>query len=350
MSVLSESSPSVSRQDLSFLWLEITAKCNLECIHCYADSGPRRSLFGEMSTEKWLTVLADASTLGCRQVQFIGGEPTLHPDLVRMLSFASERGYSFIEVFTNATHMDDRLLRTFVEHRTHIAVSFYSDDPETHDSITKRPGSFDRTVESLRSMISAGLPLRAGIIEMRENAGHAASARLFLESIGVRDVKVDFRRGVGRGATVLPSPEPMEALCGECWKGKLCVTSFGRIYPCVFSRFADLGSANDGIGSILGSDPLLDFRVALKKHCDDREAKEKLRPSVLEDLTKDLRQETCRPTCSPCNPDDFIECAPGGSPCNPNCGPLSKCGPFSAGPCNPEQGCDPTTRWCEPAR
>jgi len=27
--------------DLSFLWLEITGKCNLTCSHCYADSGQR---------------------------------------------------------------------------------------------------------------------------------------------------------------------------------------------------------------------------------------------------------------------------------------------------------------------
>jgi MoaA/NifB/PqqE/SkfB family radical SAM enzyme len=362
MSAVPPSPPSVPCRDLSFLWLEITAKCNLQCVHCYAESGPQLPLFGGMSTEKWLEVLADAASLGCRQVQFIGGEPTLHPDLARMISFASAKGYSFIEVFTNATHVDDHLLRTLVEHGISIAVSFYSDDPLTHDSITKRRGSFDRTLENLRRMVSAGLPLRAGVIEMHENAGHSPKAKLLLESIGVRDVKVDIRRNVGRGAAFPTPSEPMEALCGECWKGKLCVTSSRRIYPCVFSRFADLGSIDGGIGTILEGDPLLDFRVAFKNYCDDREAKGRLsaveeqisrrgaspfEPSVVESPPLVPLQETCRPTCAPCGPDDFIECAPGGpSPCNPSCGPLAKCMP-SAVACGPEQTCGPT-RSCLP--
>ncbi|MBB5153113.1 MoaA/NifB/PqqE/SkfB family radical SAM enzyme [Saccharopolyspora phatthalungensis] len=25
---------------ISFVWLEITGKCQLECTHCYAESGP----------------------------------------------------------------------------------------------------------------------------------------------------------------------------------------------------------------------------------------------------------------------------------------------------------------------
>jgi MoaA/NifB/PqqE/SkfB family radical SAM enzyme len=33
---------------LHFLWLEITQKCNLSCVHCYADSTPHQPLFGAM--------------------------------------------------------------------------------------------------------------------------------------------------------------------------------------------------------------------------------------------------------------------------------------------------------------
>jgi hypothetical protein len=36
--------------DPMFLWLEITAKCNLLCEHCYADSGPQADLYGNMTT------------------------------------------------------------------------------------------------------------------------------------------------------------------------------------------------------------------------------------------------------------------------------------------------------------
>ena len=70
---------------LSFLWLEITGKCNLTCTHCYADSGPAGTLQGAMTLEDWTGVIHQASALGCRQLQFIGGEPTLHPDLPALI-------------------------------------------------------------------------------------------------------------------------------------------------------------------------------------------------------------------------------------------------------------------------
>jgi MoaA/NifB/PqqE/SkfB family radical SAM enzyme len=283
---------------VSFLWLEITAKCNLECSHCYADSSPRQQLHGQMTLEDWEAVIRDAAGLGCTQVQFIGGEPTLHPHLPRLIEFTSTCGYTFIEVFTNATVLSDKLLRTFKTHGVRIATSFYSDDPATHDAITGRPGSFTRTVAAIRNLSAQGLPVRAGIIEMDANKGHSDRALTLLHELGVSDVKVDFQRGVGRGAHPLHSPEPMTQLCGECSKGKLCVTSSRKIYPCVFSRFAEVGTVDQGVRNIVTSDRLLTFRASLNDYRGKRSA-------------------ACSPSCSPCGPGTFIDtCDP--TACRPS--------------------------------
>jgi MoaA/NifB/PqqE/SkfB family radical SAM enzyme len=327
------SSQTLSR-GLSFLWLEITAKCNLECVHCYADSGPRQDLYGHMQTDDWLSVLRQSADAGCRQVQFIGGEPTLHPDLARMISYASALGYTFIEVFTNATVLSDRLFNTFVEHNVNIATSFYTDDPDIHDSITKRPGSFRRTVAQIKRVVDAGLNVRAGIIEMRENAGHAARARRYLETLGVGEIKVDYQRGVGRSATPVYSLEPMSQLCGECWKGKLCVTSAGKVYPCVFSRFADVGAADDGIDRILRGDALLEFCTALRDYGRRRENGGAFADGLPTD-GQDLELQ-CDPTCSPCGPVHF--CVP-----ERMCGPDRRCPPTTQ-PCSPDRPCVPAMR------
>lgn len=307
----------IPAQDLSFLWLEITAKCNLECQHCYADSSPGRQLFGEMATRDWLQILLEAASLGCTQVQFIGGEPTLHPDLVEMISFASDKGFSFIEVFTNATHINEELIKAFAKYRVRVAISFYSDVPATHDSITKRHGSFERTVRNIKRMVEEKIPIRAGIIETRLNSGHSPSAKYFLEQLGISDIKVDFERGIGRGHHQDPSGNPMAELCGECWKGKLCVTPSGRAYPCVFSRFADLGSVKGGVSNLIGSDSLSQFRAVLRNY--------KLR-------------QPCDPICSPCAPETFRACSPD-TRCNPA---NADCMPKASVP-----DCSPT---CMPSR
>jgi MoaA/NifB/PqqE/SkfB family radical SAM enzyme len=321
---------------LRFLWLEITAKCNLECLHCYADSGPQHAVLGCMKTADWLTVLREAEELGCQQVQFIGGEPTLHPDLNQLIAFASAHNYYFIEVFTNATALNEQLLQTLVDHHVYMATSFYTDDPVIHDAITQRQGSFHRTVTGIKRILAAGLPLRAGIIEMPMNVGHTLRAKRFLEDIGVRQIKIDFQRGIGRGAHAAPSYEPAAELCGECWKGTLCVTALGRAYPCVFSRFVDLGFVKHGMQRIVHGGPLFDFRTELRTCRFRRERAD----NSSQDNTPPIlnRCDPCHPTCSPCDPISW--CLPEG--CNPDSAP---CAPDRS--CNPDQSCNPD-RSCNP--
>src|SRR2546426_11566137 len=86
---------------LQFLWLEITEKCNLHCVHCYADSAPDRPLLGSMELLDWMKVIGEASGLGCTRLQFIGGEPTVHPGLAKLIEHARDAGFEFIEVYTN---------------------------------------------------------------------------------------------------------------------------------------------------------------------------------------------------------------------------------------------------------
>jgi MoaA/NifB/PqqE/SkfB family radical SAM enzyme len=60
--------------------LEITGRCQLACVHCYAESGPHGT-HGIMTRADWLAVIDQATAMGCIEIQLIGGEPTLHPDL-----------------------------------------------------------------------------------------------------------------------------------------------------------------------------------------------------------------------------------------------------------------------------
>jgi MoaA/NifB/PqqE/SkfB family radical SAM enzyme len=248
--------------DLSFLWLEITAKCNLFCSHCYAESGPRGELYGNMAYPDWARVLDEAAALGCRRVQFIGGEPTMHPRLQDLVDHANHRGFWFIEVFTNATRIDKQLLGCFRRNGVCVATSFYSDDPVVHEQITQGKGSWQRTVRGIERVRAAGLPLRVGVIETERNVGHGPRAVAFLKSLGVRNVRRDRERGVGRGKPVRlgGEGERYEELCGQCWKGMLCVTSGGDVYPCVFSRATRLGDVRSGLSGVFRTAKLTTFR------------------------------------------------------------------------------------------
>jgi MoaA/NifB/PqqE/SkfB family radical SAM enzyme len=292
--------------DLSFLWLEITAKCNLLCSHCYAESGPRGDLHGNMAYGDWTRVIDEAAELGCRSVQFIGGEPTLHPRLADLVDHANHRSFAFIEVQTNATRLGQDLMGCLKRSGAHVSTAFYSDDPAIHEDVTQGKGSWQRTVTGIETVLAAGLPLRVGVVETDRNQGHTPRAIAFLHTLGVRNINQERMRGIGRGELVqLGTPgERYEELCGQCWKGKLCVTSSGTVFPCPLSRATDLGAVKSGLLSILQTAKLTAFREKVRVMQEDR--LDKLRTAS---RTAKAADDSCIPNdCIPisCIPTDCI--------------------------------------------
>lgn len=153
-------------QDLSFVWLEITGRCQLHCEHCYADSGPRGD-HGSMTCADWLSVVDQAAALDVAMVQFIGGEPTLHPDLPMLVSHALECGLS-VEIFSNLANVTPRLWSTFALSGVRLATSYYADGASQHDAVTTRPGSYARTKANIAEAVRRSIPIRVGIIDVRD--------------------------------------------------------------------------------------------------------------------------------------------------------------------------------------
>lgn len=168
---------------LSLLWLEITGKCQLECAHCYADSGPTKS-HGLMSCRDWERVIDDAAKIGVKSIQFIGGEPTLHPDFTSLLKRAVKRGLN-VEVFSNLVNIKPALWELFKWGRVSLATSWYSDQAEDHERVTNRR-SFVSTKNNIRKAISLGIPIRVGVIGVHENQ-RVKEARQMLIDLGVNE-------------------------------------------------------------------------------------------------------------------------------------------------------------------
>jgi MoaA/NifB/PqqE/SkfB family radical SAM enzyme len=184
---------------LRFLWVELTNRCNLACAHCYAESGPRPSRKDVLTTADYKRLLEEAAALGCRAVQFIGGEPTLHRGLPELITWARALRYEHVQVYTNGTVLPDTLLSCFVDNWVNMAVLVYADDPDVHDAVTRRIGSHRRTISNLQRMVAAGLDVRIGLIAMDGNKGRVDNTVSFLRGLGIENVRVDVTRSFGRG-------------------------------------------------------------------------------------------------------------------------------------------------------
>src|SRR5262249_46348398 len=246
-------------RDLDFLWLELTNRCNLQCIHCYTESHPTRDDRDVLTKQDHESIMLRAYELGCRKIQFIGGEPQLSRHFKSLLRTARETGYEFIEVFSNLTFLDDETLEYSADNQVCFATSVYSDDPAVHNAVTKVGSSHVRTVGNLKKLIANGIVTRAGIIIIDQDDEEVERTKRFLEDLGVGSVRVSAVREFGRGEQILSRSARLSGLCGH-WtllERKAAIAPDGLVYSCVMARQWSVGNLfQDPLSEIVGGKAL----------------------------------------------------------------------------------------------
>ncbi|WP_431770897.1 radical SAM protein [Streptomyces cucumeris] len=234
-----------SATPLAFLSMEITSRCQLTCpSQCYAMAGPTRD-HGSMTAEDWHRLIDEAAALGTSAVQFIGGEPTLHPAFTELVKHALRVGLR-VRVYSNLYMVRAEHWEIFALPQVSVATSYYSDTAGQHDAITGRSGSQVATRAAIAEAVRRGVNVRVAVID-HGNGQRAEQARAEMVALGV-PVTVDKVRAVGRAAgTLLPSPS---SLCGRCGDGKAAVLPDGQVSVCELGRFLAGGNVRAGQGTL----------------------------------------------------------------------------------------------------
>jgi AdoMet-dependent heme synthase len=137
-------------------FLELTRKCNLDCIHCYnGGSGIQELNFNQVKI-----LLDDLAELGCLDLVLTGGEPFLHKDFEDILWYARDKHFC-ITLKTNGTLISKRLaslLRKTLVSEVHISI--YSLKPSEHEEITNTPGSLAKSLHGIECLLEEGIKVR----------------------------------------------------------------------------------------------------------------------------------------------------------------------------------------------
>lgn len=282
---LDQPANSVPEVVLSSLALEITGSCQARCGHCYNESGPSRS-HGEMSRQDWLHVLDQAADLGVRNVQYIGGEPTLHPYLADLVAGALDRGMD-VEVFSNLIHVRPALWPLFERGGVNLATSYYSNRAEEHERITKGRGSYRRTKANIAEAVRRGIPIRAALVHVLADQ-RVDEAQAELRRLGVREVRVDRVRALGRAAAEAQEND-VSQLCGRCTRGRAAVLPTGDVSGCVMSRWMTAGNVRH--------EPLAQILTSPRWRSIERKVPTRARSGALAavDCNPNLDGEDCAP-------------------------------------------------------
>ncbi|MDI6777691.1 MAG: radical SAM protein [Patescibacteria group bacterium] len=131
-------------------------ECNNSCQFCInsnkheLDSKSTKRIIGEMTV---------ARKQGNTYLELIGGEPTIRPDIIDLISFARNLKFKNIVMATNGrmfAYKDfaDRMIRAGL---TDLIFSIHGHTAELHDSLTQARGSFDQLMRGISNVRSAGL-------------------------------------------------------------------------------------------------------------------------------------------------------------------------------------------------
>jgi radical SAM protein with 4Fe4S-binding SPASM domain len=138
------------------LTLELTYRCNETCIHCYC---PAEREGKELTADEIERLLDEFEALGGFQLLLTGGEVFLRRDIKRILRDLRRRRL-LVGVNSNLTLADDESLNLLAELRPKsVGCSIYSADGGTHDSVTRVPGSFTKSMNAIRMLRALGVPV-----------------------------------------------------------------------------------------------------------------------------------------------------------------------------------------------
>jgi len=141
------------------VWFPLHYECNNRCSWCYAPSeitSSKEKRFDDKKEDEFIDLIYG---LNVKKVILIGGEPSIYPNLERVIRKISKKGIRDSMV-TNGRRLSDY---DFVQRMgdaglTSLTVSIEGSSPEVHDAITNVSGSFYQTLRGIDNSLKYGFP------------------------------------------------------------------------------------------------------------------------------------------------------------------------------------------------
>jgi radical SAM protein with 4Fe4S-binding SPASM domain len=161
--------------------LELTARCNLDCRHCYINlpAGDQEARRKELSAAEIGRIAGEAASLGAFWCLVTGGEPLLRKDFFDVYLDLRRKGL-LVSVHTNATLVDEEHVRFFRQHPPRdVEVTVYGVTAETYERVTRVAGSFRAFERGLSLLLESGVEVRLKAMALRSNVDELPAIAAF---------------------------------------------------------------------------------------------------------------------------------------------------------------------------
>jgi len=191
------------------LFFHILTKCNLKCRHCYINPTQHGKKTLPLATIKvWLETFAPDSA--SKNLIFLGGEPTLHPDLPAAVKHARGLGFASITIDTNGYLFHDILSKVTPEEVNYFSFSLDGATRETNDRI-RGEGTYTACLNGIRRTVARGFSTSLIYTVSRANIHELAMMPDLLEELGVARFFIQVIGLRGKSASAQDSSDPHQS-------------------------------------------------------------------------------------------------------------------------------------------
>ena len=182
------------------IW-EMTQACDLACIHCRASAKPMRHPL-ELSTAEGQRLIDQVADLKVPVLVLSGGDPLKRPDIYRLVEYATMRGVR-ASLTPSATPLLTREALAGLKRAglARLALSLDGPNALAHDAFRGISGSFDLTLQAIRSAHELGIPLQINTTVSRQNFSDFDEIARLVEVLDIVLWSVFFLVPTGRGQT-----------------------------------------------------------------------------------------------------------------------------------------------------
>ena len=161
----------------------ITQRCNLKCVHCYAHA-KNMAFDNELSTLEGKNLLDDLAEFGVPVILFSGGEPMTRKDLPELAAYAVKKGMRAV-ISTNGTLITPEKAQTLKE----IGLSYVGISLDGMEEINDRfrgvKGAFKAALQGIENCKKAGIKVGLRFTINKSNASEISKIFKLLQEMNI---------------------------------------------------------------------------------------------------------------------------------------------------------------------
>lgn len=185
---------SLENNSLFQVEIDITNKCNANCIFCY-QGNEHNHKENELTFEEIIEIFDQLREMGTYYLQISGGEPFSRKDTLDIIKAAKERGFR-TSIITNGTYLNNDIIDELsILDLDRINVSFHAVDLDAYNKIFgfKNKNIYNRVLDNIKYMLFKGINVGISATINKCNVDDIEKLYSFFVELGVKSSNFSFQ-------------------------------------------------------------------------------------------------------------------------------------------------------------